>query len=318
MAEPRLFPQTEPFKRFHLPVGGGHELYAELSGRSDGEPVVVLHGGPGAGTSPFLRRFFDPSRYMAVLFDQRGAGRSRPRGSLADNTTWDLVEDIERLRLHLGVEKWQVFGGSWGSTLALLYAQQHPDRVSRLILRGIFTMTRAELEWFYGGPAGQFFPEAWADFTSPIPADEQDDLIGAYYRRLTSEDEAEQTRFARPWVRWESACAALRTATPGMVDGPYARAFARIESHFFVNDGWLDQDDQIHRDMPKIAHIPGVIVQGRYDMICPPATALRVARAWPNAEVNIVGDAGHALSERGITEALLKAMMVTTDRPEPA
>lgn len=310
MPEPKLFPQTEPFKRFHLPVTGGHELYAELCGHSAGEPVVVLHGGPGAGTSPFLRRFFDPERYMTVLFDQRGAGRSRPRGSLVENTTWDLVEDIERLRKHLGVERWQVFGGSWGSTLALLYAQAHPERVSRLILRGVFTMTRAELQWFYGGPAGKFFPEAWADFISPIPMGERGDPIGAYYRRLTSEDQAEQTRFARPWVRWESACAALRPGSPGMVDGPYARAFARIESHFFVNHGWLEQDDQIYANMDRIASIPGVIVQGRYDMICPPATALRLAEAWPMAEVNLVDDAGHALSERGITEALLRAMLV--------
>lgn len=317
MAEARLFPQTEPYKRFHLPVTGGHELYGELSGRSDGEPVVVLHGGPGAGTSPFLRRFFDPSRYMAVLFDQRGAGRSRPRGGLNDNTTWDLVADIERLREHLGVEKWQVFGGSWGSTLALLYAQLHPERVSRLILRGIFTMTTAELKWFYGGPAGRFFPEAWADFVAPIPESERGDLIGAYYKRLTSNDEAEQTRFARPWVRWESACAALRPGTPGMIDGPYSRAFARIESHFFVNDGWLTRDDQILRDMPKIAEIPGIIVQGRYDMICPPATALKLAAAWPQAEVKIIDDAGHALSEPGITDALLRAMLMPGDTPEP-
>ncbi|MEM7237510.1 MAG: prolyl aminopeptidase [Pseudomonadota bacterium] len=311
MAEPRLFPQTEPFKRFHLTVDGGHELYIELCGRADGEPVVVLHGGPGAGTSPFLRRFFDPSRYLTVLFDQRGAGRSRPRGSLEANTTWDLVADIERIREHLKVDRWQVFGGSWGSTLALLYAQAYPERVSRMILRGVFTMTKAELNWFYGGPAGNFFPEAWSEFTAPIPESERDDLIRAYHRRLTSGDEAEQIRFARPWVRWESACAALRPGASGMVDGPYARAFARIESHFFVNHGWLDRDDQILADVDRIAHIPSVIVQGRYDMICPPMTALRLAEAWPMAEVNVIDDAGHALSERGVTDALLKAMAVS-------
>ncbi|MEM8841271.1 MAG: prolyl aminopeptidase [Pseudomonadota bacterium] len=317
MAEPRLFPQTEPYKRFHLPVTGGHELYVELSGRSDGEPVVVLHGGPGAGTSPFLRRFFDPARYMAVLFDQRGAGRSRPRGALTDNTTWDLVADIERLREYLDVPKWQVFGGSWGSTLALLYAQAHPDRVSRLILRGIFTMTADELKWFYGGPAGKFFPEAWADFVAPIPEAERDDLIAAYYKRLTSDDDAEQTRFARPWVRWESACAALRPGTPGVIDGPYSRAFARIESHFFINNGWLSRDDQILSDLPKIAEIPAIIVQGRYDMICPPATAVKLAAAWPAADLKIIDDAGHALSEPGISDALLRAMLMPGDTPEP-
>ncbi|MEM7670242.1 MAG: alpha/beta fold hydrolase, partial [Pseudomonadota bacterium] len=222
-----------------------------------------------------------------------------------------LVADIERIREHLKVDRWHVFGGSWGSTLALLYAQAHPERVSRMILRGVFTMTRAELNWFYGGPAGNFFPEAWAEFTAPIPESEQGDLIGAYHRRLTCGDEAEQIRFARPWVRWESACAALRPGASGMVDGPYARAFARIESHFFVNHGWLDRDDQILAEVDRIAHIPGVIVQGRYDMICPPRTALRLAEAWPMAEVNVIDDAGHALSERGITDALLKAMAVS-------
>ncbi|MEM8792269.1 MAG: prolyl aminopeptidase [Pseudomonadota bacterium] len=314
MADATLFSQTEPFRRTHLEVGDGHEIYVEISGREDGEPVVVLHGGPGAGTSPFLRRFFDPERYLVVLFDQRGAGRSRPRGKLEANTTWDLIRDIETLRAYIGAERWQVFGGSWGSTLALLYAQTHPSKVSRLILRGIFTMTDAELNWFYGGPAGKVFPEAWAEFVAPIPEAERGDLIGAYYKRLTSPDEAEQTRVARPWVRWESSCAALRPGPSGLLDGPYARAFARIESHYFVNRGWLDRDDQIMADLPKISHIPAVIVQGRYDMICPPVTAVRLSDAWPNADLNMVPDAGHALSEHGITQALLKAMQAEVAR----
>ncbi|MEM0923024.1 MAG: prolyl aminopeptidase [Pseudomonadota bacterium] len=308
MAETRLYPQIEPYQRFHLPVQDGHELYVELCGPPEGEAVVVLHGGPGAGTSPFIRRFFDPERYHVVLFDQRGAGRSRPRASLEANTTWHLVADIERIRTHLGIESWQVFGGSWGSTLALLYAQAHPERVARLILRGIFTLTRAEIDWFYGGGAGRFFPEAWAEFTSPIPAEEQGDLVAAYYRRLTSADEAEQTRFARPWVRWESATAALRPGRPGMVDGAYARAFARIEAHYFQHGGWLKRDDQILANMERIGRIPGVIVQGRYDVICPPATALAVSEAWPLAELHLIDDAGHALSETGISEALVRAM----------
>ncbi|MEM9736275.1 MAG: prolyl aminopeptidase [Pseudomonadota bacterium] len=312
MAAPRLYPQTEPFKRFHLPVSGGHELYVELCGNPEGEPVVVLHGGPGAGTSPFIRRFFDPKRYLVVLFDQRGAGRSRPRASLEANTTWDLVADIETIREEVGIETWQVFGGSWGSTLALLYAQAHPERATRLVLRGVFTLTESELAWFYGGGAGRFFPEAWAEFTAPIPAEEQDDLISAYYRRLTSADEAEQTRFARPWVRWESATAALRPGRPGMVDGAYARAFARIEAHYFVHHGWLEGDGHILARMNRLAEIPGVIVQGRYDVICPPATALAVAEAWPLAELQIVDDGGHALSEPGITEGLLRAMQSGT------
>ncbi|MEM7505250.1 MAG: prolyl aminopeptidase [Pseudomonadota bacterium] len=308
MAEPRLHPQTEPYQRFHLQVGSIHELYVELCGNPEGEPVVVLHGGPGAGTSPYIRRFFDPQRYKVVLFDQRGAGRSRPRASLEENTTWDLVADIETIREHLKIDAWQVFGGSWGSTLALIYAQTYPDRVKRLILRGIFALTKGEIDWFYGGGAGRFFPEAWAEFAAPIPADEQHDLVTAYYKRLTSDDEAEQTRFARPWVRWESATAALRPGRPGMVDGAYARAFARIEAHYFYHRGWLERDDHILTNMDAISQIPGVIVQGRYDVICPPATALAISEAWPLAELNLIDDAGHALSEPGITDALVRAM----------
>lgn len=307
MAEPRLFPMTEPFARAYLPVSGGHEIYLEQCGRPDGVPVVVLHGGPGAGCSPFMRRFFNPAVYRIVLFDQRGAGRSRPSGGLEANTTWDLVADIEAIRTHLGIERWQVFGGSWGSTLALLYAQAHPERVLGLMLRGIFTMTRAELNWFYGGGAGRFFPEPWDDFCAPIPPSERGDLIAAYYKRLTSPDEAEQIRFARPWVRWESATASLKPSRAGLVDGAQARAFARIECHFFAEGGWLSRDDQILTELGRIAHIPAVIVQGRYDVICPPVTAIRLAEGWPSAELRLIDDAGHALSEPGITSALLRA-----------
>ena len=307
---PRLYPSIEPFKRFHLPVGDGHELYVEVCGTLGATPVVVLHGGPGAGISPFMRRFFDPARYMIVLFDQRGTGRSNPRGKLEANTTWHLVDDIERIRAHLGLPRWQVFGGSWGSTLALLYAQAHPERVAALTLRGIFTMTRAELDWFYGGGAARFFPEDWDGFLSAIPEAEHGDLIGAYYRRLTGDDDAEQIRVARPWVRWESATAALRSNPSGYIEGTYARAFARIESHYFVHNGWLEDDRQILRDMPRIAAIPGVIVQGRYDMICPPETAHNLAKAWPAGTLKLVPDAGHALSEPGVAAELIRA----TDR----
>ena len=309
-AAPKLYPAIEPFKRFHLPVGDGHELHVELCGTPGASPVVVLHGGPGAGISPFMRRFFDPARYMIVLFDQRGTGRSRPRGGLEANTTWHLVEDIERIREHLRLDRWQLFGGSWGSTLALLYAQAHPERTASLVLRGVFTMTKAELDWFYGGGAGRFFPEQWADFTAPIPPAEQGDLIGAYHRRLTTGDEAEQTRLARPWVRWEAATAALRPNSGGFIDAAFARAFARIESHYFAHRGWLEEDGQILRDMPRIATIPGVIVQGRYDMICPPDTALRLVQAWPAGVLKLVDNAGHALSEPGIAAELIRA----TDR----
>lgn len=307
MTTPRLYPQIEPYSRFRLEVGDGHELYCELCGNPDGKPVVVLHGGPGAGCSPFMRRFFDPRAYRIVLFDQRGAGKSTPSGGLEANTTWDLVHDLEKLRVHLGIERWSLFGGSWGSALALLYAQSHPERVTELLLRGVFTMTLAELDWFYGGGAARFYPEAWADFIGPIPEAERDDLIGAYYRRLTSPEEAVQTRYARPWVKWETSTAALRPPRGNPpVNGNYARAFARIESHFFQHRGWLGRDDQIMSDMHRIAHIPGVIVQGRYDVICPPWTAFRLAEAWPFAELEMIDDAGHALSEPGISSALVE------------
>ncbi|MGF1551614.1 MAG: prolyl aminopeptidase [Paracoccaceae bacterium] len=306
--DPRLHPLIEPHTRFHLAVGDGHELYVEVSGRRDGPAVVVLHGGPGSGSSPFMRRFFDPARYRIVLFDQRGAGRSRPQGSIHANTTWDLVADVERVREALKIDAWAlVFGGSWGSTLALLYAEAHPERVGALVMRGVFTLTKAELDWFYAGGAGRFFPEAWAEFMAPIPGAERDDLIAAYHRRLTGEDETEQIRYARPWVRWESATAALRPVPSTFVEANYARAFARIESHYFRHRGWLERDDQILAEAGRLKDIPGVIVQGRYDMICPPATAVALAEAWPSATLQLIDDAGHALSEPSIAAELLRA-----------
>ena len=311
MTTPRLYPQIEPYRRFTLPVGDGHELYVEQCGNPEGKPVVVLHGGPGAGCSPFMRRFFDPKRYRIVLFDQRGCGKSTPPAGLKNNTTWDLVADLEAIRTYLEIPKWQLFGGSWGSTLALIYAQQHPDQVSELVLRGVFTMSTSELDWFYGGGAGRFFPEAWADFVDPIPEDERDDLIGAYHKRLTDPDEATQTRFARPWVRWENSTAVLRPSRGAPpLNGGYARAFARIESHYFKNRGWLDKNDHILSGMHHLSEIPGVIIQGRYDMICPPQTAVGIAEAWPTSDLVIINDAGHALSEPGVTSALVEA----TDR----
>jgi proline iminopeptidase len=307
MAEPRLYPEIEPYQRFHLDVPGGHQIYVEQCGNPSGKPVIVLHGGPGAGCSPYMRRFFDPRRYRIILFDQRGAGRSRPRGGLENNTTWDLVADIEAIRQYLSIPRWQVFGGSWGSTLGLLYAQAWPQHVSELLLRGIFTMTTAELEWFYGGGASRFYPEQWYEFIAPIPNAERGDLIAAYYARLTELDPSEQIRFARPWVRWESATASLRPTRMGLVDGAHARAFARIECHFFRHRGWLAHDGQIMENMPQIATIPGVIVQGRYDMICPPSSAIAVAESWPAGALRLIQDAGHALSEPGIAAVLLRA-----------
>lgn len=304
-----LYPPREPYRSSVMDVPGGHRIYVEECGVRNGLPVVVLHGGPGGGCSPSMRRFFDPHKYRAVLFDQRGCGRSTPSASVHNNTTWDLVADIERIREALGIEKWIVFGGSWGATLALIYAQAHPDRVEALVLRGVFTMTKAELAWFYGGGAAAFWPEEWAQFEGMIPKEERGDLIAAYHTRLFSEDVQEQTRFARAWAGWESALASLEHGgARGTPSGAYARAFSRLENHYFINNGFLDYDGQILDQMDRLAEIPGFIVQGRYDMICPPATAIGVHKAWPGSHLKMVQSAGHALSETGITTELLAIM----------
>jgi proline iminopeptidase len=244
-----------------------------------------------------------------ILFDQRGCGRSTPHASCTDNTTWQLVSDIELIRETLGIAQWVVFGGSWGATLSLIYAQTHPQAVRNLVLRGVFLMTQAELDWFYGGGAGKFWPEVWEKFTAIVPRDEQDDFIKAYHRRLFSDDMSQQTRYARAWSGWENALASIHSAGQ-MVEGPgeYARAFARLENHYFINAGFLEYDGQILAQMDRIAHIPGVIVQGRYDMICPPASAYAIHRAWPKSELKMVRNAGHALSEPGISAELVRAM----------
>ena len=310
-ATPRrnLYPPREPFRSEMMDMPGGHRVYVEECGLRNGKPVVVLHGGPGGGCSPGMRRFFDPSHYRSVLFDQRGCGRSTPNASVENNTTWDLVADIERIREALGIDKWIVFGGSWGATLSLIYAQTHPERVEALVLRGVFTMTQGELDWFYGGGAGAFWPVQWKAFSQMVPASERDDLIGAYHKRLFGDDINEQTRFAQAWSGWEGALAILASSGQrGSPSGNYARAFARLENHYFVNDGFLEVDGQIHRDMHKISEIPGYIVQGRYDMICPPHTAQRVHDNWPGSTLHMVTTAGHALSEPGITEELLSIM----------
>ena len=304
-----LHPPVEPFERRMLDVGDGHSVYVEQSGRRDGLPVVVLHGGPGGGSSPAMRRYFDPEVYRIVLFDQRGCGRSRPHASVEANTTWHLVADIERIRDALDIESWFVFGGSWGATLALIYAQTHPDRARHLILRGVFTMTEAELDWFYGGGAAAFWPETWARFTSLIPEAERGDLIAAYHKRLFSGDFAQEVTHAKAWSGWENALATVHsTGAGGDSPADYARAFARLENHYFINRGFLDHDGHIHANMHRIAHIPGTIVHGRYDMICPPAAAHRLAALWPACDLRIVPLAGHALSEPGITAELVGVM----------
>jgi proline iminopeptidase len=304
-----LYSQVEPFDRQFLDVGEGHRVYVEQCGQPDGLPVLVLHGGPGGGSSPAMRRFFDPSVYRVVLFDQRGCGRSEPHASVQANTTWHLIADIERIRKALGIDRWIVFGGSWGATLGLIYAETHPGRVIHLVLRGVFLMTQAELDWFYGGGAGAFWPELWQRFAGMVPADERADLIGAYHKRLFSGNPAEEARFARAWTGWENALASIENeGLTGDAPSDYARAFARLENHYFVNHGFLEADGQILRDLPRINDIPGTIVQGRYDMICPPLTAWKLTQSWRRAELRMIPVAGHALSEPGISAELVRVM----------
>ncbi|MEZ5674127.1 proline iminopeptidase [Thalassovita litoralis] len=304
-----LHPPIDPFDQRMLDVGDGHKIYLEQSGNPQGVPVVVFHGGPGGGCSPAMRRYFDPNVYRIVLFDQRGCGRSRPHASVVDNTTWHLVRDIELIRDTLEIEDWIVFGGSWGATLALIYAQEHPDRVRALILRGVFLATQAELDWFYGGGAGKFWPETWARFADLIPSEEQGDFIAAYHKRLFSGDMPTEIKYARAWASWENALASISsTGHGGEAPGEYARAFSRLENHYFTHGAFLKEDGHILNRMDRIAHIPGVIVQGRYDMICPPEGAWKLARLWPNAELRMIRNAGHALSEPGISAELVRIM----------
>jgi proline iminopeptidase len=305
-----LYPENEPFAFGWLPPKDGHEIYYEECGSRTGRPVVILHGGPGGAINPTMRRFFDPSRWRMTLFDQRGCGRSRPNASLEHNTTWDLIEDIERLRVQSGVEKWTVFGGSWGSTLALAYAITHPERVAGLILRGVFLLTRRELRWFYQEGASMLFPDAWERFLAPIPAPERDDLMTAYHRRLIHGDRASQARAASAWSQWEGDTISLRgpEARPAKFNEvDFATAFARIECHYFVNGGFFEEDGWILRNVDRIRSIPGWIVQGRFDVVTPLDAAWRLKTAWPEAQFEIVWDAGHASTEPGIIDALVRA-----------
>lgn len=311
-AAPRrmLYPESEPFDFGWLKTDGAHEIYYEECGRRDGKPVVILHGGPGGAINPTMRRFFDPRRWRMALFDQRGCGRSRPNASLEDNTTWDLIADIERLRVHLGLEKWTVFGGSWGSTLALAYAITHPERVEGLILRGIFLLTKKELEWFYQGGAAMLFPDAWERFLAPIPKDERHDLMAAYHRRLTDKDRSVQARAAAAWSQWEGDTISIRgpEARPAKFnETDFATAFARIECHYFVNGGFFAEDGWLLANVDRMRAIPGWIVQGRFDVVTPMDGAWRLHKAWPEAKFEPVWDAGHASTEPGIIDALIRA-----------
>jgi proline iminopeptidase len=305
-----LYADNEPFATGYLSTGGAHEIYYEECGKPNGRPAVVLHGGPGGAINPTMRRFFDPSRWRMALFDQRGCGRSRPNASLEDNTTWALIEDIERLRVHLGVEKWTVFGGSWGSTLALAYAITHPERVSALILRGIFLVSERELHWFYQDGASMMFPDAWARFLEPIPLSERDDLMGAYHRRLTHPDRRVQARAAAAWSQWEGDTISIRgpEARPAKFNEmDFAVAFARIECHYFVNKGFFAEDNWILNNIHRIQNVPGWIVQGRFDVVTPLESAWKLKNAWPRAHFEIVWDAGHASTEPGIVDGLVRA-----------
>ncbi|PYG26594.1 prolyl aminopeptidase [Pelagimonas varians] len=304
-----LYPPIDPFDQRMMDVGDGHNIYVEQSGNPEGVPVIVLHGGPGGGCSPAMRRYFDPSVYRVVLFDQRGCGKSRPHASVDHNTTWHLVADIERIRAALDIEEFIVFGGSWGATLALIYAISHPTSVSHLVLRGVFLSTRTELDWFYGGGAGQFWPEPWARFRDLIPESERGDMISAYHKRLFSGDIHQEIRYGKAWSVWENALASVfSNGQGGEPPGEYARAFARLENHYFVNRGFLEEDGWILNNVDRIKHIQGVIIQGRYDMICPPQRAWELAQAWSEVDLRMVRNAGHALSEPGISAELVAAM----------
>ena len=305
-----LYPDIEPYRTGRLTVDGLHEIYFEESGNPEGKPVVFLHGGPGAGSDPKQRRFFDPERYRIVLFDQRGSGKSTPHACLEENTTWDLVKDIEKLREHLGIERWQVFGGSWGSTLALAYAEAHPTRVSELVLRGIFMLRRWELEWFYQEGCSRLFPDAWEKYLAPIPAVERHDLMSAYHRRLTSPDEATRLAAARAWSVWEASTSFLRqdeAFISSHEDAHFALSFARIECHYFVNGGFFEVDDQLLRDAHRLKGIPGVIAHGRYDVVCPVQNAWDLHKVWPEAKLEIAPLSGHSAFEPELTDILVRA-----------
>ena len=305
-----LYPPIAPYREGNLQVSDLHTIHFEETGNAQGKPIVLLHGGPGGGCPPFYRQYFDPDKWRVVMFDQRGCGKSIPHAELRENTTWDLVRDIEKLRAHLGIERWVVFGGSWGSTLSLAYSQTHPDRCTGLILRGIFLMRQKELRWFYQEGANYLFPDAWENYVKPIPLAERHDMLAAYYKRLTSPELQIRLEAARAWSVWEASTSRLLLDSELMQkfgSSQFADAFARIECHYFINKGFFESEDQLLLNVARIRHIRGVIVQGRYDVVCPMISAWELHRVWPEAEFIIVPDAGHSMSEAGIRSALISA-----------
>jgi proline iminopeptidase len=311
-----LYPPIEPFDTGRLKVSSLHDLYYEQAGNPTGKPVVFLHGGPGGGLVDDYRRYFDPKVYRIVLFDQRGSGKSTPHASIEENTTWDLVADIEKLREQLGIDRWMVFGGSWGSTLALAYAESHPERVTELVLRGIFLCRPEEIQWFYQEGASWMFADVWEEFEKVIPESERSDMVSAYYRRLTSEDEKTRVEAARAWSIWEGSTSKLffdSKSIERFADTEFALAFARIECHYFMNNCFFETDNYLVENVDRIRQIPCVIVQGRYDVVCPMTSAWDLYRAWPEADLGIIPDAGHSITEPGIIDALVDA----TDRFRP-
>jgi len=306
-----LYPELESYRNGKLKVSDVHTLYYEEGGNPHGKPVIFVHGGPGGGCSAQDLRFFDPHRYRVILLDQRGAGKSEPAASLHENTTWHLVEDMEKLRVHLGIEKWLVMGGSWGTTLALSYAIQHPTRVTELVLRGIFLLRKKEILWYYQDGASAIYPDAWESYRDHIPESERGDFVRAYYSRLTSDDSETRLAAAKPWTTWEMSTSRLYTPPEmirGLVTDEFALKFARIECHYFINQGFFVEDGWILKQIDRIRNIPTVIVQGRYDVVCPMMSAWDLHRAWPEAKLIITPDAGHAAREPGTARALVAAL----------
>lgn len=305
-----FYPAIEAYDSGHLKVSDLHTLYYEQAGNPQGTPIVFLHGGPGGGISPDHRRYFDPNHYRVILFDQRACGKSLPTAELRENTTWDLINDIEKIRQHLDIEKWQVFGGSWGSTLALAYAITHPDRVRALVLRGIFLCRPSEIHWFYQQGASELFPDYWESYKNMIPEKERNNMVHAYHRLLTHKDYDTRLKAAKAWSKWEAATSRLQvlpSALDEFENPDHALAFARIECHYFINNAFFKTDNFLLENIAKIRHIPGIIVQGRYDVVCPARSAWDLHQAWPEAKLQIIPDAGHAAAEPGIRSALIEA-----------